>query len=350
MADYSKLIEELVSLNSYEKIGKMNYRKTGTQLRHGQYLYLTKYGLDQHTLKTMNEPPALREQGQIVSAFHEQYGASGLTEQDFISSDADIEIEQLLRYIEFPHHSHEFVECAYVLRGNCIHCIDESEVVQQEGSFIIVPVPVRHKLTAIDDAVCLTIKIRLSLFMKMSIPHLPAMIYPLSFTCGEDPAIESMLCFLYEQQQNELPYRKELMESTVTSLITYILQRYRDTMQPLYSISIRDRQMLEIVNYMYNNYRTVTLQNLAEKFHYNSSYLSRMFQEQAGRSFSATLKDFKLRKAAELLKEKSWKLDQICDEIGYKDTRQFIRSFKELFGVTPDKFRKLEQQQNQYQK
>ena len=68
-----------------------------------------------------------------------------------------------------------------------------------------------------------------------------------------------------------------------------------------------------------------------------------MFQAQAGRSFSETVKDFKLRKAAELLKTKNWKLDQICEEIGYRDTRQFIRSFKEMYGITPDRFRKSAQ-------
>ena len=113
-----------------------------------------------------------------------------------------------------------------------------------------------------------------------------------------------------------------------------------DTMQPLYSIALRDQRILDMVNYMYNHYRTVTLHDLAAEFHYNESYLSRMFQEQAGRSFSETVKDFKLRKAAELLKTRKWKLDHICEEIGYKDTRQFIRSFKEMYGITPDKFRK----------
>ena len=149
-----------------------------------------------------------------------------------------------------------------------------------------------------------------------------------------------MLLFLYEQQSLAMPYQKELMESTVASLITYILQRYMDTMQPLYSIALRDQQILDMVNYMYNHYRTVTLHDLAAEFHYNESYLSRMFQEHTGRSFSETVKDFKLRKAAELLKTKDWKLDQSCEEIGYKDTRQFIRSFKDTYGITPDRFRK----------
>ena len=100
-------------------------------------------------------------------------------------------------------------------------------------------------------------------------------------------------------------------------------------------------RMLLMLIPIYNIYLTFRVNiDLAAEFHYNESYLSRMFQEQAGRSFSETVKDFKLRKAAELLKTRKWKLDHICEEIGYKDTRQFIRSFKKMYGITPDKFRK----------
>ena len=340
MANYNHLIRELTRLGPYEKAGLDSFLQTGAMLRHGQYLYLTMHGTDRHTLETINDPPALREQGQIVASFHERYGNTGLTEADFMPPDMNVAVEKLLRYIEIPTHAHEFIECAYVLRGSCIHRVGENEVIQQEGSFILIPVRTRHQLIAVGDSLCLTMKIRLSHFIKMSIPHLPSMVYPISFQCGKDPAAESMLLFLYEQQSLALPYQKELMESTAASLITYILQRYMDTMQPLYSIALRDQRILDMVNYMYNHYRTVTLHDLAVEFHYNESYLSRMFQEQAGRSFSETVKDFKLRKAAELLKTRKWKLDHICEEIGYKDTRQFIRSFKEMYGITPDRFRK----------
>ncbi len=340
MANYHHLLRELSRLNPYEKTGLDSFRRTGTPLRHSQYIYLTMHGTDRHTLETINDPSALREQGLIAASFQEKYGVSGLTEADFMPPDMNVAIEKLLRYIEIPAHSHEFIECAYVLRGSCMHRVGENEVIQQEGSFILIPAPTRHQLIAVGDSLCLTMKIRLSHFIKMSIPHLPSMVYPISFQCGKDPAAESMLLFLYEQQRLALPYQKELMESTAANLITYILQRYMDTMQPLYSIALRDQRILDMVNYMYNHYRTVTLHDLAAEFHYNESYLSRMFQEQAGRSFSETVKDFKLRKAAELLKTKNWKLDQICEEIGYKDTRQFIRSFKEMYGITPDRFRK----------
>ena len=200
MASYRHLIRELSRLDPYEKAGHDSFQRTGALLRHGQYLYLMMHGTDRHTLETINDPPALREQGQIAASFHERYGKTGLTEEDFMPSDMNVAIEKLLRYIEIPAHSHEFIECAYVLRGSCIHRIGENEVIQQEGSFILVPVLTRHQLIAVGDSLCLTLKIRLSHFVKMSVPHLPTMIYPISFQCGEDPAAESMLLFLYEQQ------------------------------------------------------------------------------------------------------------------------------------------------------
>ena len=94
---------------------------------------------------------------------------------------------------------------------------------------------------------------------------------------------------LREQEQLDLPYRNRLMESACSSLITYILQGYMDTMQPLYRISLSDQRMLDMVNYMFNHYRTITLHDLSAEFHYNESYLSRMFKERAGRSFSDTV-------------------------------------------------------------
>ncbi|MBQ3262149.1 MAG: helix-turn-helix domain-containing protein [Oscillospiraceae bacterium] len=343
MADYQQRICKLQNLNPYEALGKTLFQQEGKGLTHVQYLYLAKNQLPENPIEALKSPAALREQGEITKSFHDRFGEYGLTERDFFAPDADIEVEQLLRYVEIPAHAHEFMECACVLRGTCIHRGEDTEHIQTEGSFLFVPAPERHQLIAVDDAVCITIKVRLAAFIKLSIPHLPSMTYPLRFQCDQDPAFESMLLFLLDQQSSKQPYRKELMQMAFTCLVTYILQNYSDTMQPLYNISIQDQQMLEMINYMYENYRTITLRGLAAHFHYNESYLSRFFREQAGRSFSATVKDFKLRKAAELLKTERWKLNQICEEIGYKDTRQFIRSFKELFGVTPERYRKLNQ-------
>lgn len=98
--------------------------------------------------------------------------------------------------------------------------------------------------------------------------------------------------------------------------------------------------MMEIINYMFENYQTVTMRSLADHFHFNESYMSRMFSKELDQPFSHMLKEFKLRQAAALLLDTNLRLDDICDRIGYKDTSQFIRSFKKLYGITPAKYRK----------
>ncbi len=340
MNGYDTMIQDLQKLDPFEEAGKQHYLSNHTMLRYEQFIYLYTHQ-DEDVAPDLNSITALREQNAIADSFHKKYGRTGLTEEDFMSPGADIELEKLLRYIEIPSHFHRFVELSFVLRGTCIHKIRDDEIMQKEGEFILIPAMITHKLDAVGDALCFTIKIRIEAFQKLTVPNLPELSIPLRFQFGQDPAIVSMLLFLYQQQNCDLPYRKELMNSAMTSLLTYIMQKYHHTQLPLYHISIKDQQFLDIVNYMYENYTTITLASLAKHFHYNTSYLSRMFHEQGGRSFKETVRDFKLRKAAELLKTKDWKLEQICEEIGYKDTRQFIRSFKQMFGTTPNSYRKM---------
>ena len=55
MANYNHLIRELSRLDPYEKAGFDSFRRTGTMLRHGQYLYLVMHGADRHTLEAIND-------------------------------------------------------------------------------------------------------------------------------------------------------------------------------------------------------------------------------------------------------------------------------------------------------
>lgn len=339
MADYRDILRSLEELNPYERYAGDLKQHSGSPLSYAQYIYLVQHGIDGCTPIDLESHAAQREQQDTLESFHGRYAQEGLSERDFFSPGSDIEAQQLLRYIDIPPHAHRFAECAFVLEGSCIHHVGKNEVIQKAGSFVLIPPLTQHHLVAVDNAVCLTVKAKVSLILRLSIPQLPSMAYPLSFSCGDDDAVRSMLLFLYQQQNSALPYHEKLMELTFTALITYILQSYSATMQPLYSLSIKDQQLLDMVNYMYNNYQTITLQKLAEEFHYNEAYLSRMFHQQTGQSFSETVRDFKLKKAGELLKSTDWKLGQICDSIGYRDTRQFIRSFKKLYGTTPQSYR-----------
>lgn len=253
--------------------------------------------------------------------------------------DRNIEIEKLLRWVDIPQHQHNFVECAYVACGKCVHRINGIDHLQGAGTFVTIPPSYTHALFPEEDCLCLTIKVRQEFMQNMKVPKLIDFIYPLSFPCGNDEFVGNAIAALWEQQNAHLPYNEQIMEQLFQVLIFYVEQRFHDEVQFL-TTKAADKRILEIMSFMMDNYSTVTLQSVAKQFHYNPTYLSRIFHEQTGSTFSAMLKEYKLRQAAKLLLETDRKLDDICAKVGYNDATQFARSFRELFGATPTKYRK----------
>ena len=52
----------------------------------------------------------------------------------------------------------------------------------------------------------------------------------------------------------------------------------------------KDERLLEITNYIYANYKNVTLEDLSEKFFLSKPYLSKYIKEKSGMTFGDILK------------------------------------------------------------
>ena len=51
------------------------------------------------------------------------------------------------------------------------------------------------------------------------------------------------------------------------------------------------------------------------------------------------IKNVRLEKAKELLLGSNMKVNEICRKVGYSNLSYFCKSFSDVYGVTPDKFR-----------
>ena len=260
---------------------------------------------------------------------------------DSLSLPGDLQVytQKLPRYTEIPEHEHDFVEIACVLHGECRHIVDGYEFRQEAGSVSYLTPFVRHQLIAVKDAECFTIGVRKEFFLEMNLPYMVSFITPIMFHCGSDPLIIQLVLALYSQQ-NGLPYQKEMSELLFHTLMLYIGQRYRVTMERIYFTPLLNQKIIPILDYIVENYQTATLRSTAEHFHYSEAHLSRMFREKTGGTFSEKLRDFKLEQAARLLRETDKKLNDICDAVGYADVTQFIHNFKRKYQTTPGQYRK----------
>ena len=336
-----KLELELSRLNEMELFGKRYLDKFGKPLNYSQYLLLTRYAKnDLPSLDFVNSPAFEAECNKLEQMFITLYRKDGLSEQDFIRAACGIEIEKLLRYVHIPAHSHGFLELVFVFSGICYHTVGNQCFEQRAGSFTIVHSLTKHELSPSDDCLCLTVKVRADTFLSFHIPNMPYFSVPICFNCGDDLFMRETLLRIYHQQENEHCYHAELISLLLQTLLVYCMQNYRDTLTFLYAGPQIQGKMLDICNYMFENYQNITLRGLAQHFAYTEPYLCKLFRDNFKQSFSEILRNFKLNRAQNLLQTTNLKLDVICDSIGYSDTTQFIRDFKKQYGITPAKYRK----------
>lgn len=98
----------------------------------------------------------------------------------------------------------------------------------------------------------------------------------------------------------------------------------------------------EAINYINNHLQNeLSQKEVADHVHLNPSYLSVLFKEHVKLTFSEYVTRRRIQRAKELLISTSLPVNDIAEESGYKTAKYFIKIFKELEGMTPSVYRKI---------
>lgn len=96
-----------------------------------------------------------------------------------------------------------------------------------------------------------------------------------------------------------------------------------------------------LLDYVNERYLTIeSLEEVAEHFGYNYTYLSRIFKKKVGESMSRYITRKKIELAKEMIETKpEMRLSEISDLCGYNDSRYFSRVFKAETGLSPSEYK-----------
>ncbi len=96
----------------------------------------------------------------------------------------------------------------------------------------------------------------------------------------------------------------------------------------------------QAIEHTHSNYMNkLTLQKLADYLHVSESYLSRLFKDETGISFTRYLNEIRIQRSKELLLNTKMTIVEIALFVGYEDQSYFTKVFRKLTGITPKKFR-----------
>lgn len=99
---------------------------------------------------------------------------------------------------------------------------------------------------------------------------------------------------------------------------------------------VADRMRAFIEEHLHDD---LSLVRLADRFHFNPSYLSRMFKQECGVNLSDYLDERRLLKAKELLRDRNLKIAEVGAKVGYHAPHSFTRFFKKMTGLSPQEYR-----------
>lgn len=95
----------------------------------------------------------------------------------------------------------------------------------------------------------------------------------------------------------------------------------------------------QVNDYIQRNYsRKITLNDIAQELHANSSYLSRLYKKESGMNLFDVVLQKRIEKAKEYMEDTDRKIYEISQAVGFDDTGYFSRVFKKYSGMSPREY------------
>lgn len=98
--------------------------------------------------------------------------------------------------------------------------------------------------------------------------------------------------------------------------------------------------MLTVLKYIQDHFRTTSLQETAEYFHYEPSYLGKQIKQVTGKNYTEIIREMRIEEAKRLLRDTDMSMMEVALAAGFDSRVNFFRSFRTAMGVTPGDYRK----------
>lgn len=153
--------------------------------------------------------------------------------------------------------------------------------------------------------------------------------------------ILNLIAHLFSEYTLGATYSSPVFNNFLQIFYFYIL---RNSSSSLDSFQNKDERIPKviiptIIQHLQENYRTLTLESLAESFHYDSAYLSKIIKKYTSKNFTQLITELKIAEAKKLLLETPLKVEEISDMVGYNSSDYFTHKFTQVNKISPTQYR-----------
>lgn len=263
-----------------------------------------------------------------------------------------ISIRPHTRFIEFPEHSHDYIEVVYMCLGSTTHIINGKEVVLSEGELLFLSRNTRHSIKSAGENDIAINFIILPQFFKSSVPALGDEETPLKKFIMQSLENSDNSDYLLFKVANELPIQN-LLENLIWILLNdtnkrrtlnkitleLLFQHLMDFTDSIDYANKEDEIIVKFLKYVDNNFKDASLKEASRLLFCDSSWLSREIKKKTGSNYIDIIKERRLKQAVFYLKNTNMKISDIATNIGYDNLSYFYRMFFDAYKMTPREMR-----------
>ena len=256
-------------------------------------------------------------------------------------------------------HIHDYVELAYVVKGELRQRILGKDIIFHEGDLCLIDRNCAHQDYLLDNSsvilfLCMRNDVlpeimdenlttqKIITFLQTALMEQKALQQYIHFCPQENAKQEMEQCFyflvkeLYENKAGAPQIVKGLILRIFRLLSTqYDFQLSRQQKKDLNWAIFED-----VCHYIEQHYKTVTIQELSRFFHFQEDYFNRLIKKHLGRTYCDVLQEIRLFNAEQLLVHSDKTIAQIAEEVGYRNKGYFYKLFTEKYGLTPAEYRR----------
>lgn len=254
-------------------------------------------------------------------------------------------------------HGHDFLEFSYVKSGKIEHTIDGKTSIVNAGDYFIVDYGTLHEYKSVSDQTLIIINL---LFYPEFVDRTLA-----GYRSFEDVVNSYLVRFSYKTLKFS-PTGKTFHDENgqILEIVTKLMNEYEKKrygyieyircllvemlITTMRKIGKNERGtgksdvVIEITEYIKEHYMDkIHLSDMASKYNYSLSHISRKFTEETGMGFSEYLQRIRIEQSCRMLENSDMKINEIAAMCGYDNIKFFNKVFKDMLKITPREFKKL---------
>jgi len=147
--------------------------------------------------------------------------------------------------------------------------------------------------------------------------------------------VKDLLCEYFDKAL----YSTEVIDCYMILIFTELVRVFQYDANQASNNSGSSVSVIDILQYLEENYMNCTLTSTAAHFNFHPNYLSSLIRKTTNKSFKDLIQAQKLTRSAILLSNTDIPIYEVANEIGYQNQNFFYKKFKNYFGITPNEYR-----------